>query len=185
MIPTTEQFEQLFPYSTDRIRHKYYNVLCEAMQRYEINTGKRIAAFLAQIEEESGSLRYVEEIASGKAYDGRKDLGNMEPEAIEIAARNNSSPGVWFKGHGLIQITGYYNYKTLGEALELDLINNPKLLTDPKYAAESACWYFNTHNCNYLADVDRFDSITKVINGGYTHNEQRWNAYKRNLKVLE
>ena len=43
---------------------------------FEITTPLRWVAYLAQILHESGGLRYSEEIASGKAYVGRKDLGN-------------------------------------------------------------------------------------------------------------
>ena len=46
---------------------------------YQINTPLRICAFLAQVGHESGQLRYAEEIASGAAYEGRKDLGNVHP----------------------------------------------------------------------------------------------------------
>ncbi|CAF5160828.1 unnamed protein product, partial [Rotaria magnacalcarata] len=39
----------------------------------------RKAAFLAQLAHESGQLRYMKEIASGEAYEGREDLGNNQP----------------------------------------------------------------------------------------------------------
>ena len=41
-----------------------------------INTCPRASAFLAQIGHESGELKYWTELASGTAYEGRKNLGN-------------------------------------------------------------------------------------------------------------
>jgi putative chitinase len=56
--------------------------LNKTMDEFHINSEPRITAFLAQIAHESCELRYVEEIASGRAYEGRKDLGNL-PELHE------------------------------------------------------------------------------------------------------
>ena len=78
----------------------------KAMAKYEINTELRMAHFLAQIGHESGGLVYVRELASGKAYEGRKDLGNTQ-----------LGDGIKYKGRGLIQITGRANYKACGDAL--------------------------------------------------------------------
>lgn len=58
---------------------KYVNALSTKMQQREMTTPMRQAYFLAQIGHESGELRYVEEIVSGRAYEGRADLGNTEP----------------------------------------------------------------------------------------------------------
>ncbi|MBR6540825.1 MAG: hypothetical protein IKT74_04780, partial [Bacteroidales bacterium] len=62
--------------STVQVFVPYLNTYCN---RYEINTPIRIAAFLAQIGHESGRFAYLEEVASGRAYEGRKDLGNTQP----------------------------------------------------------------------------------------------------------
>lgn len=135
---------------------KFLSPLNQAMEDHNINTPIRIAHFLAQIAWESGSLKYVEEIASGAAYEGRKDLGNTEP-----------GDGVRFKGRGLIQITGRANYRKYGDSLGLDFTHDWKwrLMAEPFYAADSAAWFWETHGLNELADKDEFTKITKIING--------------------
>ena len=140
---------------------KFLSPLNRAMEDHNINTPMRIAHFLAQIAWESGSLKYVEEIASGAAYDTGKlaiRLGNT-PE--------KDGDGVRFKGRGLIQITGRANYKKYGDSLGLDFTHDGKwrLVAEPFYAADSAAWFWETHGLNELADKDEFTKITKIING--------------------
>ena len=145
-----------------------------AMERYEINTPARIAAFLAQVAHESGGFRYVREIASGRAYEGRKDLGNVY-----------SGDGVRFKGRGLIQITGRANYQRLAADLQLDgLLQNPQWLESDKWAVWSAAWFWDKTGLNALADEGLFKQITRKINGGYNGLEDRYKYYERAKRVL-
>lgn len=146
---------------------KWVDALNAAMDTYQIDTPLRQAHFLAQVGHESGRLQYVREIASGRAYDGRIDLGNMRPEALSIAKSHNSTPGQWWRGHGLIQITGFDNHKACGEALGLDLLNAPEKLEQIQHAANAAGWYWTDFkNLNPLADADLLEKITKKVNGG-------------------
>lgn len=158
--------------------------LNDAMVEFSIDTPPRAAAFLAQLAHESGGLRYVAELASGKAYDGRADLGNTRPEAIRIATMNGSSPGTFWKGHGLIQITGYDNHRACGEALGIDCVNNPHLLELPVYAARSAAWFWWSHDLNGIADAGDFRKITRVINGGFNGYKERLGFFERAKEVL-
>lgn len=145
-----------------------------AMQQYDIHlTKERVAMFLAQIGHESGQLRYVEEIASGAAYEGRKDLGNIMP-----------GDGVKFKGRGLIQITGRKNYSWCGNDLGLPLLTQPELLETPKLAALSAAWYWNRAGLNKWADVGDLNTVTRLINGGFNGLADRTLLYKRALSAL-
>lgn len=133
--------------------------LVAAMARYRINTVPRMAAFLAQIGHESGGLRYVREIwgptPAQRRYEGRADLGNSEP-----------GDGERYKGRGLIQITGRYNYSRISTALGEDFVRHPELLAGESYAALSAAWYWHLHNLNSYADAGDFETITRKINGG-------------------
>lgn len=136
---TNEFLKEVMPQSTEANRQKYLEWLNYFMPKYGIDTDKEVAVFIAQIGHESGQLRYVEELASGKAYEGRKDLGNIQ-----------QGDGVKFKGRGLIQITGRFNYEKISKDLKEDFIKNPELLSTPKYAVQSACWFWNKNKLNDL-----------------------------------
>lgn len=166
---TAEELKRIFPFAKKRA-DTYAPFLTEAMESFSIDTPKRQAAFLAQVGHESGQLRYVEEIADGTAYEGRIDLGNDMP-----------GDGVKYKGHGLIQITGKANHRACGEALGVDALGNPQILTIPRYASLSAAWFWDSRNLNDLADIDDFVRITRRINGGLNGMEDRkqlWEAAK-------
>lgn len=146
---------------------KWVDAINATMVKAGINTPLRKAHFLAQIGHESGRLIYVRELASGRAYNGRVDLGNMRPEALAIAEAHGSTPGPWWRGHGLIQVTGYDNHLACGTYLGLDLLNHPELLEQPVNAAAAAGWFWSVrHNLNALADADLLEKITKKVNGG-------------------
>jgi hypothetical protein len=84
-----------------------------------------IAYVLATAHHETGRFRYMEEIASGAAYEGRKDLGNTK-----------AGDGKRFKGRGFVQLTGRANYQRTGDRLGVDLIETPDLACDPEIAAK-------------------------------------------------
>ena len=135
---------------------EYLPHLNAAMKEANITTPQRQAAFLAQLSHESGGLKYMEEIASGAAYEGRRDLGNTQP-----------GDGTRYKGRGPIQLTGRANYRAAGQALGIDLEGNPGLATRPDVAFRIATWYWSSRNLNQYADRGDFSSITYRINGGY------------------
>lgn len=169
---TVDQLRSIMPFGRSRI-DPYASPLNDAMDIYNINTPQRQAAFIAQIAHESAEFRYVEEIASGEAYEGRSDLGNVM-----------SGDGKRFKGRGLIQITGRANYANCGAALNLDLLAEPELLKTPENATKSAAWFWMTHGCNELADADNFRKITLRINGGLNGYDNRLEYWRRAKDVL-
>jgi len=185
---THEQLDKCVPFATDRNISRYLPFLNKYFPVYEINTKERISAFLAQIVHESGSFRYCEEIASGTNYEYRKDLGNLEFEALQAAHAKGTTTGRYYKGRGLLQVTGYYNYKECGKALVIDLVHNPELLLLPEYAVQSSMWFWKEHKCNELADLGNFRRITKVINGQedgrYTHLAKRIAIWEHIKDVL-
>ena len=167
-----EQFRAMMPNAGARL-NAHWPYINPALDAAKINTPARIAAFLAQLAHESGEYRYMEEIADGSAYEGRDDLGNVFP-----------GDGVKFKGHGPVQITGRANHAACGQALGIDLIANPRLLTLPQYGTASACWFWNTRQLSPLADVDWFKTITRIINGGYNGLSDRRQYWDRNRALL-
>jgi putative chitinase len=175
---TLEQLKKIMPQAGARA-DRFLDALNEAMEEFEINTPGREAAFLAQLAHESGSLRYVRELASGEAYEGRADLGNTQ-----------AGDGVRFKGRGLIQITGRANYKTCGDALDLPLVDQPELLEETDNACRSAAWFWDTRQLNALADQGEFLKISKRINGvnrktGFPNGwEDRLANYERAQQVM-
>jgi len=128
--------------------------LNKAMEEYSINTPARQAAFLAQIAHESGELKYVKEIASGRAYEMRLDLGNTK-----------QGDGLKYKGRGLIQLTGKFNYISFMMSSGVDCVEHPELLEQPENACRSAAWFWQLKGLNTLADEGDFLKISIRING--------------------
>lgn len=181
---TPEQLKAILPHASLKTIDELIEPMLEALWAYKINTKQRIASFIAQVGHESGSFKYMEEIASGSAYDMRADLGNLHPQALAVAKERGTTTGKLYKGRGLIQVTGFYNYKDCGKALELDLINHPELLKEPRYACRSAAWFWNTRSLNDLADVGRQKDICRKVNGGYNGLHERLAIYEKAMQVL-
>lgn len=170
---TVEEMKKIAPFANKAKVELFTPLLNDAMKEFDIDNPMREAAFLAQVAHESGGFHYVKEIASGAAYEGRKDLGNTEP-----------GDGIFYKGRGLIQITGRANYDQCGQALDLPLIEQPELLEQPVNACRSAAWFWKSRGLNDLADKGDFKLITKRINGGLNGYPDRLAYYERAQETL-
>lgn len=93
----------------------WINQLCPS---YDIDTPQEFCHFLAQACHETDHFRTLREYASGRAYEGRADLGNTRP-----------GDGVKFRGRGVFQTTGRGNYLQLGikQGRRDMFIKNPEL----------------------------------------------------------
>jgi len=154
-----------------------------AAKRWQINTPKRMSAFLAQVGHESGQLQWTRELGNN-AYLAKYDTG-------PLAERLGNTPeadgdGQLYRGRGLIQITGRFNYAKCSAALFGDdrLLREPQLLEQPEWAAQSAGWFWWINELNTLADQGKFTTITRKINGGQNGAEDRRALWLRASKVL-
>lgn len=157
---TTEQLKKILPnLNRPEIYTTAFNDTCK---KYEINTRLRVCHFLAQIIHESGGFRYSKEIATGIAYEFRKDLGNVKP-----------GWGQKYKGRSFIQVTGRYNYEQISKDLGVDFTKFPEYLEQLPYSMIAAGWFWNKNKLNKQADLNRLTTITLTINGGTNGIEDR------------
>lgn len=185
---TALQLKQIAPTTPFAKREKVLPELNRTAKTYGINNELRMAAWLATLCIESMYFRYTTEIASGAAYEGRKDLGNTE-----------RGDGKRFKGRGLPQITGRANYrsytafvKKTGHLPFIDFEKHPERLADYPYAVDCAGWFFAVHiKANQLADSRKFLEIQLRVNGGRNrtpprpnHWAERQAVYKIALQIL-
>jgi putative chitinase len=184
------------------IEGKWFEPLQETFEKYQINTPKRQACFIGQCMHESGGFKFLKEnlnysakalmntwpsrfpdadtaekyarqpeMIANKVYSGR--MGNTE-----------DGDGAKFIGRGLIQLTGKDNYKAFGEAIGEDLVANPQLVEEPRYAALSAGWFWNKRGLNTLADAMDVTTLTVRINGGKIGIDDRIAKINKALDVL-
>jgi predicted chitinase len=155
-------------------------LLIETMKLYGIKTPLQRAHFLAQVAHETANFYYKEEIASGEAYEGRKNLGNTQ-----------KGDGRRFKGRGYIQVTGRYNY-TQYDKVRPGVVTNPTVVATDYYT-ETAGWFWKKNDINTLAKDDTEASVLAVsirINGknanglpnGWEDRKQKFCAYWSKLK---
>lgn len=158
-------------------------------RRYEINTSKRVAMFLANAGHETSGGRRLRESLNYRpealvkqwpkyftpayaAEVGRTEKRPADQKAIAEAAYNgrmgNKLPGDgWrFIGRGLMQTTGRFNYERLAEITGMSLDTLPDWLETRDGAAASAAIFWHANNCNDLADIGAVERCRQRINGG-------------------
>ena len=181
---------------------KWEEPLNEVFAKYEINTPLRQAAFIGQCQHESGNFKFVKENLNYSAKALMATWPSRFPNP-EVAAEYERQPekiadkvysgrmgntedgdGSKYIGRGLIQVTGKENYTHCGQALGVDLLANPELLEQPKYAALSAGWFWNKKGLNALADSMDIDTMTKRINGGRIGIADRKAKIEKVMNVL-
>jgi putative chitinase len=184
------------------IEGKWFEPLQETFEKYQINTPKRQACFIGQCMHESGGFKFLKENLnySAKAlmatwpsrFPDMDTAEKYERQPEKIANKvysgrmgnTEDGDGAKYIGRGLIQLTGKDNYKAFGEAIGEDLVANPQLVEQPRYAALSAGWFWNKRGLNALADAMDIDTLTKRINGGNIGIQDRIAKINKALDVL-
>ena len=172
---TAEHLHAILPGAPEGDIEEELPSIHHVMREYQINTKLRFAAFIANVAKESGQLHYLEEIDEGWYLEGREDLGNIY-----------EGDGPRFKGHGYIQITGRNNHSVVGQALGVDAISDPEILTRMPYAWLSAGYYWrymsSWGDLNDYADAGDFESTVLGVRGG-EDPDRRW-YYDAAMAVL-
>jgi putative chitinase len=184
------------------IEGKWFEPLQETFEKYQINTPKRQACFIGQCMHESGGFKFLKENLNYSAKALMNTWPSRFPDAdtAEKFERNpekiankvysgrmgntEDGDGAKFIGRGLIQLTGKDNYKAFGDAIGEDLIANPQLVEEPRYAALSAGWFWNKRGLNALADAMDITTLTIRINGGKIGIDDRIAKINKALDIL-
>ena len=202
MSLTLDQLKQMvhgIPYADH-----WHSALSQLLPDYEINTPKRIAAFIAQCAHESGGFRFLKENLNYKAESLMKVFPKYfhdislakayEKQPVKIASRiyanrmgngdEASQEGYKYCGRGLIQLTGKDNYSWFAASIETPVEQVSEYLETFEGAAQSACWFWENNNLNKEADAGDIKTMTRKINGGYIGLEDRIKHYNHALHVL-
>ena len=199
---TVSQLKQMVPGITHA--DHWIEAFDQLLPDYEINTPKRIAAFIAQCAHESGGFRFLKENLNYKAeslmktfpkYFSDRDTANAyAKQPVKIANRvyasrmgngdEASGDGYKYCGRGLIQLTGKTNYDWFAASLEISASEASEYLETFEGAAQSACWFWESNNLNVEADAGDIKKMTKKINGGYIGLDDRIKHYEHALHIL-
>jgi putative chitinase len=158
-------------------------------EKFGINTGLRLAHFLAQAGHESGGFKVTQENLNYSVKGLRGIFKKYFPTdtlAAEYAKKPQkianrvyggrmgngnefSGDGYAFRGRGYIQLTGRDNYTAFGKSIGVDIAAQPDLVAS-QHALASAAWFWQKNKLNELADGGSSDEvvtkITKRVNGG-------------------
>jgi len=180
------QIKILSPYIKPEKADVVAKAIASCLEDGKINTPKRLAHFVAQCAQETWGFLHLTEVLF---YKDAVHLLNTFPSRIHnvpdaraliaagpVAIGNRvyagkigngdeaSGDGYKFRGRGFLQITGRYNYKTIGRQIGMDLEHHPEMLEDPIIAAKAAAKYWDFHACNHFADEDDLEAVTARIN---------------------
>ncbi len=104
------------------LQFKRIDAVLDGLDQRKLSVEK-CAYVLATAHWESDKWQAMTEYASGKAYEGRADLGNVV-----------AGDGPRFRGRGLVMITGRDNYRDWSKRLKVDFLADPELVTYLRHA---------------------------------------------------
>jgi predicted chitinase len=186
-------FNQMFP---SRNGFYTYAGLTDAMKKYPAfaTTGtdairrQEAAAFLANVSHETGGLVYIDEI----------NQANW-PHYCDLSQPYGCPAGQSaYHGRGPIQLSWNFNYYAAGNALGVDLLNNPGLVgTNSSISWQTGLWYWmtgtggaGTTSHNAMVNGQGFGTTIRAINsiecngGNPAQVQSRVNLYTRFAGLL-
>lgn len=200
---TIEQLSSILP--NNKEIKQWHDAMLKIFPKYEIVTEKRMASFLSQTAHES--LDYT--ILSENLNYSAKGLNTVFPKYFKNAGRdantyarqpekianivyanrigngNTESGDGWkYRGRGIIQLTGYANYKAFADYIGKTVDETINYIQTKEGAVESAAWFWNTRNLNKISDTGDVTAVTKIINGGTHGLAERTKRYNNAIRIL-
>jgi putative chitinase len=174
ILITKKQLSHIWDVKETTISDRIMSDLNSCLSRFQINTPIRMRHFISQISHESGGGKWMKELASGSAYEGRRDLGNTQP-----------GDGRKYKGAGFIQLTGRANYSEFSKFMKDPKIMDGVDYVALNYPATSAGFWWTNNNMNALCDRNpTVEEVTRRVNGGLNGIADRKVYYNRCLGVI-
>lgn len=179
----------------------------ELLRSAGITTPMRMAHFLAQVLHESGGLTVTFENMNYKTFEVLRRtfgaghhtaaLSDAECRALlgrprELAERvyglgnpkkarelgnTRVGDGYLFRGGGILQTTGGYNYRSIGQKCGVDFYGQPDLVCSAEHALKPALAEWSEENLNKFADQDDLLAISRAINIGNPKSTKMPNGY--------
>lgn len=201
---TLEQFKQMIPLNTEP--EQWYEVCIKLFPAYSINTTNRIAGFMAQTGAESSDFKLLVEnmnysiagllktfpsyFTTQTAKDYARNPQKIANWVYDDANRKNklgnihSGDGWRFRGHGILQITGRYNFEEFGKSVNMTAEQAIDYIQTKEGAVTSALWIWKTKNINASCDADDIVLMSEKVNGGTIGLAGRKTRYATNKNIL-
>ena len=140
--------------------------------------GEELAAFLSQCAHETMDFKHMKEI--GGKLDFKKYDVRFAPNKAKALGNTKPGDGALFKGRGYIQLTGKYNYAAASKAIYGDdrLVKDPSLVEKPEVAAKTSVWFWQNRVQDKVKNFTNVKDVTKGINPGMKHLDQRGDKFK-------
>ncbi len=168
--------KSILPYAPDDHIKLYMPMVLAALKEQGIDDPTMVAYAFGTINAETSGFAPIPEWDNGKAYEGRKDLGNIHP-----------GDGRRYKGRGFVQLTGLHNYRIAGEALNLNLVDNPDLALEPETAARILAWYLQPRadKIRKALSHENYAQARRYVNGGTNGLDKMASSYQAAIDILQ
>lgn len=202
------------PTSTVQARAAWAEPLRDAMTAYGIETAERMAGFLASVSNETGQLHATKEttyyntpyervlaIFGGARAPSQAQFNQWRSEGpvsfyakffdwvyddrrVNIGLGNTQDgDGSKYVGRG-VGLTGRYLYTKYGAVAGIDLVNNPDMLLQPKWAAITIAALWKDIGNNERMDRGDFVGAMRVMNPGLPSFANHIAQYNHILPIL-